>query len=1110
MSAQLSPVYFVVPVWGEAYVNLFTEVCLPAQLAPGNIPSLPNIGRCQYHIYTTRDDYNAVFLSAAFKKLETLINASIHVIEPPRTADERYDKKSEIYRAAIRRASKDDAVNFFLNADIVLADGFVRRTTELLAAGKRVIELPGPRTVKEAVRNALLRDYLDPDGAIVISPRQLTALSIKHLHPLEAMHYWESQGTDERFHPSHLYWPVGTNSLLARCIHLYPIVVHPRDRLGALRFDTTIDDDLVQRACPAMEDTHVVTNSDEMFCCELSSAEHFVGNMGTRGDVESVVDFFFSYGKERNAKLLKYPIRMIGADEPAADWKRAEAEAENVIAQVIDRAGLREVYEDRSSQPVRKASAAHSPAAAERALPFAALPEPGASPRKLKSPPALSKRAARPKLRMLVAVWGEHHCSLFLDYALPSLLAADNIPLLAEHFECDFEFLTMLDDVEKLRAARSVKLLERYASVHYTEIDDLQFRHSYGILLTFAFARGIAARQEEMTNTYFVFLNADFVFSNGSLRSMLKALQEGYNAVVVPSFRCVSEDFIARMRSGGERDKGSEPVLSLSARSLVRTALDMLHPTFKAKTVNQDGPHTTLVNQFLWKVDENTMVGRFYLLFMLCVKPEMPLDEVIGFCDYTLVPQLVPSGKVKILTDSDDAFLLELQHRDHEGGDYYVPERPSTEFLAERLSEWTTPLHRHYAAQDLIFHAKDLPKNLRATTAVAKEFVDGISSRLGPPRPYRNHEYWTGTLAAMKVDPDGIPVLSRRSGVSAGESSPIGEAASSPADMPKKLRKLVKKKHVKLLREWAEHVEETAAGHRRAIANLRAVRDRMSAKIHDLRQQLTDLETRRQKAESSLAVPDRRVRNDATEQQQRRLDDYETRCKQLDAELGQVLSTLARRFDRDYYVRNNPDVVESGLDPETHYRTVGWKRGSDPSPYFSVRGYLAVNPDVKAAEMDPLEHFCRYGFREDRKGWRKAFIDEPERQSWPPAALVDAPKPVAAERPSRWMPSLFKRPRKRTAGERELVVGSGFFDPEYYLKTYPDVAESKCDPVDHYLQHGALEGRRPSRIFDAAGYLRENPDVQAAGVNPIVHWMQHGRFEDRPSPLRLETLKVKA
>ena len=79
------------------------------------------------------------------------------------------------------------------------------------------------------------------------------------------------------------------------------------------------------------------------------------------------------------------------------------------------------------------------------------------------------------------------------------------------------------------------------------------------------------------------------------------------------------------------------------------------------------------------------------------------------------------------------------------------------------------------------------------------------------------------------------------------------------------------------------------------------------------------------------------------------------------------------RFDRDYYLKNNQDVLVAGVDPERHYLEHGWKEGRDPSPYFNVRGYLEANPDVAAAQVEPLGHFVRHGLGEGREGWRKPY-----------------------------------------------------------------------------------------------------------------------------------------
>ncbi len=78
-----------------------------------------------------------------------------------------------------------------------------------------------------------------------------------------------------------------------------------------------------------------------------------------------------------------------------------------------------------------------------------------------------------------------------------------------------------------------------------------------------------------------------------------------------------------------------------------------------------------------------------------------------------------------------------------------------------------------------------------------------------------------------------------------------------------------------------------------------------------------------------------------------------------------------------------------------------------------------------------------------------------------------------------------------------LLRSSELFDADWYLSTYTDVAQSNIDPCDHYLLHGANEGRNPSRHFDSAWYLSQNPDVQAEGINPLVHYLESGQFESR-------------
>jgi len=78
-----------------------------------------------------------------------------------------------------------------------------------------------------------------------------------------------------------------------------------------------------------------------------------------------------------------------------------------------------------------------------------------------------------------------------------------------------------------------------------------------------------------------------------------------------------------------------------------------------------------------------------------------------------------------------------------------------------------------------------------------------------------------------------------------------------------------------------------------------------------------------------------------------------------------------------------------------------------------------------------------------------------------------------------------------------LIRSSGLFDEDWYLASYPDLAETKVDPLLHYLQNGGFEGRDPGPDFCSAWYLDTYIDAKQAGINPLVHYLKSGRDEGR-------------
>lgn len=104
--------------------------------------------------------------------------------------------------------------------------------------------------------------------------------------------------------------------------------------------------------------------------------------------------------------------------------------------------------------------------------------------------------------------------------------------------------------------------------------------------------------------------------------------------------------------------------------------------------------------------------------------------------------------------------------------------------------------------------------------------------------------------------------------------------------------------------------------------------------------------------------------------------------------------------------------------------------------------------------------------------------------------------------------ALYKKHRTMLKKHKALLDSSASFDADWYVRTYPDVAESGIEPAIHYLKFGMLEGRNPSADFDTVYYITAHPDVAAAGEHPLLHYIRWGRHEQRqamPQPFAEES-----
>src|SRR6185436_4661296 len=122
----LPPLRVVSIAWGEAYVDIFLEFCLPALLAPGNLPALAGHFDCELVFVTESRLFEKVRAHPAFQHAAHFCAPRLVPIDDLVATRQSYGM-SLTY--ALFRGFEDlgprmtDCYVLFINADFILADG---------------------------------------------------------------------------------------------------------------------------------------------------------------------------------------------------------------------------------------------------------------------------------------------------------------------------------------------------------------------------------------------------------------------------------------------------------------------------------------------------------------------------------------------------------------------------------------------------------------------------------------------------------------------------------------------------------------------------------------------------------------------------------------------------------------------------------------------------------------------------------------------------------------------------------------------------------------------------------------------------------------------------
>ncbi len=329
------PVRLITIMWGNEYCDKLLNVCLPAILAPGNLPALAKHFACELVLVTEERLYDVIENSDIAAVLKSYCTIRYVRIDDLVEGNAGYGM-SLTY--ALHRGFDDlgeamcDHFLIFFNADFILADGSYEILAKHMLAGERLIFSPS-YCVNSGQVTPMLTAAVDPETHVMSIPkREMARMGLAYRHntvraktinqPVFHMHV-----TDQ------FYWYVDDHTRLGRQLPIAIVCMKPQqvytDPVCFWDYAT------LSMASPTAN-RFVLGDSDDFLMIELRD-EHTFRELMTIGHTTpaEIAEGLGGYMTEDQIEMGKYPLVLHSRDLPEnyeAEKKKFDTYMDKVYA----------------------------------------------------------------------------------------------------------------------------------------------------------------------------------------------------------------------------------------------------------------------------------------------------------------------------------------------------------------------------------------------------------------------------------------------------------------------------------------------------------------------------------------------------------------------------------------------------------------------------------------------------------------------------------------------------------------------------------------------------------------------------------------------------------
>lgn len=336
--------------------------------------------------------------------------------------------------------------------------------------------------------------------------------------------------------------------------------------------------------------------------------------------------------------------------------------------------------------------------------------------------------ADQPSFYYAFSIWGKRYVKYFGTYALPSLMAPNNIPSLPNKGVSELVVATTRIDAEQIRALPIFPLVEQHIRVRFLELPQTS-TDKYNRL---TIGHNMAV-ERAMGRGYAIFLGPDAIHSDGMFTSLYGHAMAGRDAVVGMGPRICLETAQKELVERGIMTPGKP--LVLSTRESARMLLDHLHPDYQAvrygSSIFSQTPYAAT-----WSFPGGMLIRSFslhpYLINYTRGSKVTHTPLRSGAVDHTFVHDCdIAPHKLHIVTDSDEFVILSVSPI----GEREFGSEPNSDCFSS-LVRWAsdsqrTELQRIYFMHGIKIHSLDLDDEVVALERSTLELA-GQVTHTGP------------------------------------------------------------------------------------------------------------------------------------------------------------------------------------------------------------------------------------------------------------------------------------------------------------------------------------------------------------------------------------------